>query len=139
MMPSRNAGRAAVAPVRAFDIDALSQRLAGGQEGERLTGFCGGMVGIAAFSEHPLWERHPRADELLHVLDGALDLTILGEDGPTELQLTPGSLVVVPRGLWHSPRPRGFVRLLFINTSEETEISDLPDPRPPNDEHGNRL
>jgi mannose-6-phosphate isomerase-like protein (cupin superfamily) len=85
-------------------------------------------VGIARFSAHPLWERHPNGDELLHVIEGRLDLTVLAEDGPVEMTLGPGQVLVVPQGLWHSPRPQGSVTLLFATPSEGTTVSDE---RPP--------
>lgn len=114
--------------VQLFDIGAAASRRTRKDRGEVLAGFNGGVVGVASFSSHPRWERHPHADELLQVLDGELDLTILDGDERTELVMTPGTVVVVPRGLWHSPRPRGLVRLFFINTLEETETSNLDDP-----------
>ena len=86
-------------------------------------------VGIARFSAHPLWERHSTGDELLHVIEGTLDLTVLAEDGPVELTLDPGQVFIVPQGLWHSPRPRGSVTLLFSTPSEGTTVSDAKDPR----------
>ena len=56
------------------------------------------------FSGQAPWERHPDGDELLHVLEGAVDLTVLTDDGPTELRLDAGSVFVCPKGLWHRQR-----------------------------------
>src|SRR3954468_19083864 len=74
-------------------------------------------VGVARFSAHPRWERHPMGDELLHVFEGSLDLTVLTDAGPVEMTLGSGEVFVVPEGLWHSPRPRGSVTLLFATPS----------------------
>lgn len=84
---------------------------------------------MARFSTHPLWERHPVSDELLQVFEGQLDLTLLTEDGLVEATLRAGSVFVVPRGVWHSPRPRGQVTMLFMSDAEGTEVSDKKDPR----------
>jgi len=81
--------------------------------------------------EHHLIERGIVAvsDELLQVFEGQLDLTLLTEVGPVEATLRPGSVFVVPRGVWHSPRPRGLVTMLFMSDAEGTEVSDKRDPR----------
>ena len=83
-------------------------------------------VGVARFSRHPRWERHPAGDELLHVIDGRLDLTVLTHSGPVDATLDSGSVFLVPRGLWHSPRPRGTVTLLFATPREGTEARGVP-------------
>ena len=38
-------------------------------------------LGVMRFSGQAPWERHPDGDELLHVLEGAIDLTVLTDDG----------------------------------------------------------
>ena len=48
---------------------------------------------------------------------------------PIEMTLRPGSVFVVPKGLWHSPRPRGMVSLLFMSNDAGSEISNKKDPR----------
>lgn len=97
--------------------------------GKVLTSFNGCTLGVAKFAKHPLWERHPASDELLQVFDGELDLTVLTDDGPLEMTLRPGSVFVVPRGLWHSPRPRGSVSMLFMSDDRGSEVSNKKDPR----------
>jgi mannose-6-phosphate isomerase-like protein (cupin superfamily) len=113
----------------AHDIQAIARRLSKRGRGKTLASFNTCSVGVARFSAHPLWERHPAGDELLQVFEGELDLTLLAEDGPVETTLRPGSVLVVPRGLWHSPRPRGTVTMLFVSETEGTEVSDKKDPR----------
>jgi hypothetical protein len=67
-------------------------------------------IGVASFSRHPTWERHPDGDEVLQVLDGQLDLTLLTEDGPFETTLRAGSLFVPGVALQHRA-----ARLLALN------------------------
>lgn len=81
-------------------------------------------------TDAPIWERHPAGDELLWVVDGALDVTTFGADGGLEHAVVEaGSLFVCRRGLWHWPRPRGEVSLLSLTPGEGTMNSTAPDPR----------
>ncbi len=49
------------------------------------------------------WEMHPDCDELLHVIEGAIKLEVLPDEGEalTVLTLKTGDFTHVPRGLWH--------------------------------------
>jgi mannose-6-phosphate isomerase-like protein (cupin superfamily) len=113
----------------AHDILQVGSTLQPNRRGQGLTSFNGCTVGVSRFSKHPLWERHPAGDELLQVFDGELDITVLTDDGPVESTLCPGAVFVVPKGLWHSPRPRGMVTLFFVGDPKGTEVSDAKDPR----------
>jgi mannose-6-phosphate isomerase-like protein (cupin superfamily) len=75
-----------------------------------------------------LWERHPDGDELLYILEGELDMTLLRESTSELASLQPGSLFVVPKGVWHRPYAKTDVRLLYI-TPPRTETSTAEDPR----------
>ena len=86
------------------------------------------LVGAVRFSGQPPWERHPAGDELLHVLEGELDLCVLAEQGRTELNLSAGSVFIVPRGLWHRSSPRGVVSMFFVTPAEGGEESWADDP-----------
>jgi len=116
--------------VTAHDILSLAAALPARGRGTALASFNDCTLGIAKFASHPLWERHPASDELLQVFDGELDLTVLTDTGSVELTLRPGSVFVVPRGLWHSPRPRGSVSMMFMSNDKGSEVSNRKDPRP---------
>jgi len=75
-----------------------------------------------------LWERHPDGDELLYVLEGELEMTLLRESTSEQASLNPGSLFVVPKGVWHRPYAKTDVRLLYV-TPARTETSTAEDPR----------
>src|SRR5262249_23195622 len=81
-------------------------------------------VGVSRFStQEPLWECHPAGDELLHVLEGALEVTTMTDDGPVQTTVPAGSVFVCPRGLWHLPRPLSPVSLLFATPGEGAQNS----------------
>ena len=113
----------------AHDILEARSALRPNGRGQALASFNGCTVGVSCFSAHPLWERHPAGDELLQVFEGELDITVLTAEGPVESTLRPGAIFVVPKGLWHSPRPRGMVTLLYVGKTEGTQISNDEDPR----------
>ncbi len=81
------------------------------------------------FSGQTPWERHPDGDELLHVLEGEIDITVLTDGGRVEKTVPAGSVFVVPRGLWHRQLPQPTVMLLCATPTQTTEVSFADDPR----------
>jgi quercetin dioxygenase-like cupin family protein len=94
----------------------------------RLDAFNDGALYVGRFSGETPWERHPGADELLYVLEGETQLTLLTADGPVRVSVRAGSAVVVPRGLWHRQLAPGGVTLLAA-TPDDSEVSAAEDPR----------
>jgi mannose-6-phosphate isomerase-like protein (cupin superfamily) len=63
--------------------------------------FHGCTGGVAAVRGRPPWEFHGNGDELLFILEGESELTVV-EDGETVSRtLGPGQLAIVPKGHWH--------------------------------------
>ena len=76
------------------------------------------------------WEMHPDCDELLHVIEGEIDVEILpnGKGKAHWANIKSGWFLVVPRGCWH----RQYIRKLsteFYLTPGETLHSHDEDPR----------
>jgi quercetin dioxygenase-like cupin family protein len=87
-------------------------------------------LGVMRFSGQTPWERHPDGDELLYVLDGAVELTALVDDAmPTARTIRAGEVIVCPRGIWHRQHTREFVTTLFGTPTKTTQISFADDPR----------
>jgi mannose-6-phosphate isomerase-like protein (cupin superfamily) len=86
-------------------------------------------IAVSRFSKHPRWEFHPEGDELLIGISGELQITLLLDDGPETSVVRPGEVVVVPRGVWHSPVPLGEVSLLSMAEYAGTRVSNEDDPR----------
>jgi quercetin dioxygenase-like cupin family protein len=87
------------------------------------------FLGVMRFSGTTPWERHPDGDELLHVLDGEVDVTVLTDDGPVDVAVPAGSLLVCPRGLWHRQTPRAAATVFFATPTATSEASWAADPR----------
>lgn len=93
-----------------------------------LAPFRDGGIFTGSFAGESPWERHPKGDELVHILKGATTLTILTEDGPQVLEMSAGMLTVVPQGLWHRFHAPDGVTVLTA-TPQPTEHSSADDPR----------
>ncbi len=89
--------------------------------------FNGGSVWVGRFTGMSPWERHPDGEELLHVLEGEVDVTVITKEGPTTTVLKSGSVFVVPRGLWHRHYAREEV-LEYGATPGKTEHSAAEEP-----------
>ena len=61
------------------------------------------VVRISTMTEPYFWHHHPDSDEVFLVLEGALRIEF--EEGALELH--PGQLVTVPRGIRHRTLPLG--------------------------------
>jgi mannose-6-phosphate isomerase-like protein (cupin superfamily) len=62
-----------------------------------------------------IWHKHDETDELFLVLDGELDM----EFRDRTVSLSPGELIVVPRGTEHRPVAlRGEAKLLLIDPTD---------------------
>jgi len=94
----------------------------------RLAAFNHGGVFVGRFTGLTPWERHRHGDELVHVLDGEVDLTVMTARRRVRVTLRAGGMLVVPRGLWHRQHARTAVTLLSA-TPTPTDISLADDPR----------
>jgi mannose-6-phosphate isomerase-like protein (cupin superfamily) len=65
---------------------------------------------------------HPDTDELFLVLSGSLTIEL----GDAEVELGPGQLYVVPRGVPHRPRSNSGADVLLVEPSETVNTGDTP-------------
>jgi mannose-6-phosphate isomerase-like protein (cupin superfamily) len=85
--------------------------------------FHGCTCGVGAFRGRPPWEKHTAGDELLLILTGTTQLTVLDDGGPTIKELSSGQLVIVPQGHWHSNDASDGVTMLWMTPSVGNEHS----------------
>jgi mannose-6-phosphate isomerase-like protein (cupin superfamily) len=76
------------------------------------------VVRISVMTQPYPWHLHPNSDETFLVIEGRLNIEF--EDGT--LELGPGQMLTVPRGLRHRTRPVGdrSVNLTFEAATAET-------------------
>ncbi len=113
-------------PPANLDTDTLEQIRAAGA---RLGSFDQGDITVNRFSGRSPWERHVDGDELFHVLDGEVEVTLLGKDDSTRVTLPERSIFVIPRGTWHRADARRVVTLLTLRGSDHGPVSFAEDPR----------
>jgi mannose-6-phosphate isomerase-like protein (cupin superfamily) len=75
------------------------------------------------------WELHPHEDELLYIVEGEMEVTLLGEEGRTTVTLGPGCLFVVPKGTWHQQSAIDTVMSWGVTATHADQISFADDPR----------
>ncbi|GGI43991.1 mannose-6-phosphate isomerase-like protein (cupin superfamily) [Agromyces flavus] len=71
------------------------------------------------------WHSHPDTDELFMVLSGRLVIQM--RDG--DVELGPGDVFVVPRGVEHCPRSDGEVSAILIEPKGVVNTGDTPSER----------
>lgn len=67
------------------------------------------------------WEMHPDADEIVYLLEGAIDLVLERPTGHDTAALRDRGLAIVPRGVWHTARVVVPSRVLHITMGSGTQ------------------
>jgi len=96
----------------------------------RIAPYRDGAMFAAKFAGNGAWERHPKGDEIVQIVDGATLFHFITDDGKQSVELTPGMVAVVPQNMWHRfEAPRGVC--LMTTTPQPTEHLDVDveDPR----------
>src|ERR1700737_1781780 len=98
--------------------------------GGRLASYRDGALTATKFAGKGHWESHLAGDELIHILDGAAALEIVGEHGPQSFALRAGMIAVIPQGAWHRFHSSEGVTLMTATPSPSEVIElDVDDPR----------
>ncbi len=93
-----------------------------------LAAFRDGAIFAAHFSGSSGWERHPKGDEIVQILDGATRLDLIIDDEMHALELSAGMLLIVPKGCWHRFESKTGVKVLTA-TPQPTTHTHVDDPR----------
>jgi uncharacterized cupin superfamily protein len=90
-----------------------------------LAKFGDGAIFAGSFEGDSPWERHGKGDEIVQVLAGETELTILTDDGETVLKLQAGMLTVVPQGCWHRfHAPKGVTVMTATPQPTDHQVED---------------
>jgi quercetin dioxygenase-like cupin family protein len=111
------------------DLREEVSQLGGGYENRLLGSLDHASIMVTKFAGLAPWERHPDGDELILVLEGGGDITVLTDDGPVRSELRPGRLFVCPKGLWHRAHAQPAMIALYVTPLAGGEHSWAPDPR----------
>lgn len=90
--------------------------------GERVMGMSAPTIPADLHPEN--WEMHPDGDELLFLLDGAIDVMLAAENGGDGvlLPLRRGQACLVESGTWHRLLLRAPSRLMFVTPAGGTRM-----------------
>jgi mannose-6-phosphate isomerase-like protein (cupin superfamily) len=94
--------------------DAGIRQLMGSEKGRLLA-----ALPLSADWKH--WEMHPAGDEILYMLDGTATFVLELSEGPKEVILSAGRLLVVPKGVWHTAKVSAPARMLAITAGLGTQ------------------
>ena len=91
-----------------------------------------GFAGHTLISRHEfeddwgVWEMHPEGDEFVYLLSGDIDFVLwTAETGERTVRVhEPGSYIIVPKGAWHTARPRTRTAMLFVTPGEGTRHAE---------------
>lgn len=85
-----------------------------------------GGIFIASYSGVSEWERHLKGDEFVQILGGETTLILLNGNIEERNKLSPGQILVIPKGVWHRFESPESVKIMTI-TPQPTEHSvELP-------------
>jgi mannose-6-phosphate isomerase-like protein (cupin superfamily) len=77
------------------------------------------LIVVKALGEF-VWHKHDETDDFFLVLDGRLTIQLRDRD----VELGPGELFVVPRGVEHCPKAEEEARVLLIEPKETVNTGD---------------
>lgn len=96
----------------------------------RLAVYRDGAVLVSKWAGKGHWEIHRGGDELVHIVEGAATLEILGDNGSQSFALRAGMMAVTPQGTWHRFHSSEGVTLMTATPFPSEDIAvDVDDPR----------
>lgn len=106
-------------------------RAAREESAARLTPYRDGGIFISKFAGKSDWERHPRGEEIVHIVDGSALLEIVTADtAPQSYTVSARMMAIVPLGAWHRFSSEDGVTLMTATPQPSEHIrADVDDPR----------
>jgi mannose-6-phosphate isomerase-like protein (cupin superfamily) len=99
--------------------------------GARVATYRDSAIFTSKFAGNTSWECHPKADELVYILDGAATLDLAhGDEPPQSVALSTGMITIIPQGAWHRFHSPDGVTLMSVTPQPSEFIrQDVDDPR----------
>ena len=93
----------------------------------RLMPYRDGTIFVTKFDGTGHWERHPKGDEIVQIIDGTTTLYVVSEGRSEAFNLSAGAFVVIPQGAWHRFESTDGVSLMTA-TPQPSDFSAVDDP-----------
>lgn len=73
-------------------------------------------------ADWPVWEMHPKGDEVVILLSGNVRFQFKTESGQESRVLEKtGDYIIVPQGIWHTAKTDMKTKMIFITPGESTQ------------------
>jgi hypothetical protein len=72
-------------------------------------------------ADWPNWEMHPGGDEIVYLLQGALEIHLEQEAGLSKIALSGSGVLIIPQGIWHTAKVHAPSRMLHITRGAGTQ------------------
>ncbi len=96
----------------------------------QLASYRDGSIFTTKFNGIGAWERHPKGDEFVQILEGTTTLDLETAVGIEAIELKAGMIAVVPQNAWHRFRsPQGVALMTVTPLPTEHVRTDTDDPR----------
>ena len=92
----------------------------------KLSEYRDGGVFIAHYAGNSEWERHPKGDELVLVIEGETTLILLSNNVEIPHRLGKHELLVVPRNMWHRFETPLGVKVMAVTPQPTDHSFELP-------------
>ena len=86
-----------------------------------------GSIFITKFAGSGHWERHPKGDEIVQIIDGTTTLHVVSDGCSEAFNLSAGSFLIIPQGAWHRLESADGVSLMTA-TPQPSDFSSGDDP-----------
>src|SRR4051795_752873 len=93
----------------------------------RLTPYRDSTIFIAKFAGSGTWERHPKGDEIVQIIDGTTTLHIFSNGHSEAFNLSAGAFSIIPQGEWHRFESADGVSLMTV-TPQPSDFTTVDDP-----------
>ena len=85
-----------------------------------------GAIYIGHYAGSSEWERHPKGEEIVYVVEGETTLVMFGEKEDSSIRLKQGELFVVPQNVWHRFETPVGVKILSVTPEPGDHRIDRP-------------
>ena len=92
----------------------------------RLMPYRDGTIFVTKFAGTGHWERHPKGDEIVQIIEGTTTLHIVSDRHSEAFTLSAGAFAVIPQGAWHRFESAYGVSLVTA-TPEPSEFAAVDD------------
>jgi mannose-6-phosphate isomerase-like protein (cupin superfamily) len=96
----------------------------------QLDGRLVGVLSVQSLGVRDEWEMHPQQDELLYLLEGAIDVFFRADLEATEektVQFREGQACLIPKGMWHRQVVVAPCKMLFLTPETTIHRAYVPE------------